>query len=165
VDFGQHLSGVRGGTGGQDRTSLLPRNLRDALHAPLEAVNALHHQDLAAGCGDVYLPEALARTYPTAARETGWPWVFPARARALDPRSGRELRQHVLASGLHKAVTRAAVQARLDTKVGCQTLRHRFATHLREHGVTIRVLQDLLGHADVKTTERYTPVMARDIRP
>jgi len=59
----------------------------------------------------------------------------------------------------------AAQQAGLDKKTGCQTLRHSFATHLLEHGVNIRVLQALLGHADVKTTEIYTHVMARDIRP
>jgi hypothetical protein len=92
VDVGQHLIGVRGGTGGQDRTSLRPRNLRDAVQAPLEAVNALHHQDLAAGCGDVSLPEARARTYPTAARETGWQWVFPARAR-IRPAHGGDTRR------------------------------------------------------------------------
>ena len=68
------------------------------------------------------------------------------------------------ASGLQKAVQRAAVQARLDKKTGCQTLRHRCATHMLENGVNIRVLQDLLGPAEVKTTERYTHVMARDIR-
>jgi integron integrase len=164
VDFGQGLIFVRGGKGGKDRTTILPRNLREALQADIEAVNALHHQDLEEGFGDVYLPEALARTYPKAARETGWHWVFPARARSLDPRSGRELRHHVLESGLQKAVKRAAAQAGLDKKVGCQTLRHSFATHMLEHGVNIRVLQDLLGHADVKTTEIYTHVMARDIR-
>ena len=164
VDFGQNLIFVRGGKGGKDRTTLLPRNLREALQAHIEAVKALHHQDLEEGFGEVYIPEALARKYPKAARETGWHWVFPARARSLDPRSGREMRHHVLESGLQKAVKRATEQAGLDKKVGCQTLRHSFATHMLEHGVNIRVLQELLGHADVKTTEIYTHVMARDIR-
>jgi integrase len=61
VDFGQNLIFVRGGKGGKDRTTLLPRNLRDALQAHIEAVKALHHQDLEEGFGDVYLPEVLAR--------------------------------------------------------------------------------------------------------
>jgi site-specific recombinase XerD len=165
VDFGHNRIVVRGGKGGQDRTTLLPRNLRDALQAPIAAVKALHHQDLDEGCGAVSLPEALARKYPQAAPEPGWQWVFPARARALAPRSGREMRHHGRESGLQKAVPRAAAPAGLDKKVGCQTLRHSFATHLLEHGVNIRVLQERLGHADVKTTERYTQVMARDIRP
>jgi integrase len=165
VDFGQHLICIRGAKGGKDRTTILPRTLREALQAQIEAVKALHHQDLEAGFGDVYLPEALARKYPKAARETGWQWVFPARARSLDPRSGREMRHHGLESGLQKAVKRAAEQAGLDKKVGCQTLRHSVATHMLEHGVNIRVLQALLGHAEVKTTELYTQVMARDIRP
>jgi integron integrase len=164
VDFGQNLIFVRGSKGGKDRTSILPRNLREELQAHIEAVKALHHRDLEEGFGEVYIPEALARKYPKAARETGWHWVFPARARSLDPRSGREMRHHVLESGLQKAVKRAAEQARLDKRVGCHTLRHSFATHMLENGVNIRVLQELLGHADVKTTEIYTHVMARDIR-
>ena len=101
----------------------------------------------------MYIPEAFARKYPRAARETGWYWVFPARARSLDPRSGRETRHHVLESGLQKAVKRAAAQAGLDKKVGCQTLRHSFATHMLENGVNIRVLQELLGHADAGPSE------------
>jgi integron integrase len=164
VDFGQNLIFVRGAKGAKDRTTILPRNLRTTLQAHIEAVKALHHRDLEEGFGEVYMPEALARKYPKAARETGWQWVFPARARSLDPRSGRALRHHVLESGLQKAVKRAAAQARLVKKVSCHTLRHSFATHMLEHGVNIRVLQDLLGHADVKTTELYTHVMARDIR-
>jgi site-specific recombinase XerD len=68
-------------------------------------------------------------------------------------------------SGLQKAVKRAAAQAGLDQQVGGQPLHHSFAPPLREHGVNIRVLQDRLGHAEVKTTELYTHGMARDIRP
>jgi len=165
VDFGQGLIFVRGGKGGKDRTTLLPRNLREALQAQIEAVKALHYRDLEEGFGDVYIPEALARKYPKAARETGWHWVFPARARSLDPRSAREMRHHVRESGLQKAVKRAAQQAGIDKKVGCHTLRHGFATHMLENGVNIRILQELLGHADVKSTEMYTQVMARAIRP
>jgi integron integrase len=165
VDFGQNLICVRGAKGGTDRTSLLPRHLRAAWPTPSAAVNARHHQDLEAGCGAVYLPEALARQSPQAARETGWQWVFPARARSLDPRSARERRHHGRESGLQQAVTRAAEQAGLDQRVGGHPLRHSFATQLRAHGVHIRVRQARLGHADVKTTEIYTHVMARDIRP
>ncbi|MBU4262749.1 MAG: integron integrase [Proteobacteria bacterium] len=164
VDFGQNLIFVRGGKGGKDRTTILPRNLQDELRAQVEEVKELHHLDLEAGFGEVYIPDALARKYPNAARETGWQWVFPAQKRSVDPRSGKEMRHHVLESGLQKAVKVAAQRAGITKKIGCHTLRHSFATHLLEQGVNIRVLQDLLGHADVKTTEIYTHVMARDIQ-
>jgi integrase len=128
VDVGQHRSVVRGAKGGRDRTTLLPRHLRAAVQAPIEAVTALHHQDREEGFGDVDSPEARARQSPKAARETGWQWVFPARARALTPRSGQERRHHGRESGLQQAGKRAAAQAGLDKKVGGQTLRHSVAT-------------------------------------
>lgn len=164
VDFGQGLIFIRGGKGGKDRTTILPKNLQDELQKQIQAVKVLHQKDFEEGFGGVYIPEALARKYPNAERETGWQWVFPARERSIDPRSGREMRHHVLESGLQKSVKRAAEQAGIDKKVGCHTLRHSFATHMLENGVNIRVLQELLGHADVKTTEIYTHVMARDTR-
>ncbi len=164
VDFGQGLIFIRGGKGGKDRTTILPKNVQDELRKQVEAVKALHYKDLEEGFGKVYIPEALARKYPNAGRETGWQWVFPSQERSIDPRSGKEMRHHVLESGLQKAVKRAAEQTGIDKKVGCHTLRHSFATHMLENGVNIRVLQELLGHADVKTTEIYTHVMARDIR-
>ena len=119
IDFGQGLILVRGGKGGKDRTTILPRNLHDELQAQIAAVKAIHHQDLEEGFGEVYIPEALARKYPKATRETGWQWVFPAKKRSLDPRSGREMRHHVLESGLQKAVKQAAKQAGIDKKTSC----------------------------------------------
>jgi integron integrase len=164
VDFGQGLIFVRGGKGGKDRTTILPKGVEDELRRQVEAVRILHHRELAEGFGEVYIPEALARKYPNATSEIGWQWVFPAKERSRDPRSGRVMRHHVLESGLQKAVKRAVSQAGIDKKASCHTLRHSFATHMLENGVNIRVLQELLGHADVKTTEIYTHVMSRDIR-
>lgn len=163
VDFGNNNIFVRGGKGGKDRTTILPGNIRDELKRHIDKGIALHHRDLEQGFGEVYLSQALSRKYPTAAKKTGWQYVFPSAKRSIDPRSGKEMRHHVLESGLQKAVQRAAQAAGIVKKTGCHTLRHSFATHLLEAGVNIRVLQTLLGHADVKTTEIYTHVMNRDI--
>jgi site-specific recombinase XerD len=64
---------------------------------------------------------------------------------------------------LQKAVKLAASRANIDKRVSCHTMRHSFATTMLENGTNIRVLQELMGHADVKTTERYTHVMDKDI--
>ena len=80
-----------------------------------------------------------------------------------DPRSGVIRRHHVLESGLQKAVRTAVRRAGIEKHVGCHTLRHSFATHLLEKGVNIRVVQELMGHADVKTTEIYTHVMQKNL--
>ena len=52
-------------------------------------VFALHHKDLEEGYGEVYIPEALLRKYPSVAKERGWQWLFPSRKRSIDPRSGK----------------------------------------------------------------------------
>ena len=163
VDFGQNKIFVRGGKGGKDRTTILPLNVREELQTHIKVVINRHHVDLEEGFGKVYLPEALARKYPNAESEASWQYVFPAKKRSVDPRSGREMRHHVLESGLQKAVKSAVKRAGILKRAGCHTLRHSFATHMLENGVNIRVLQTLLGHADVKTTEIYTHVMQREI--
>jgi site-specific recombinase XerD len=54
-------------------------------------------------------------------------------------------------------------KAGIHKRVSCHTFRHWFATHLLENGVNIRVVQELMGHAYVKTTEIYTHVMQKDL--
>lgn len=66
-------------------------------------------------------------------------------------------------SGLQKAVKVATRKAGIVKRVGCHTMRHSYATHLLEHGTNIRVVQELMGHKDVKTTEIYTHVMEKDL--
>ncbi len=164
IDLGQGLLFIRGGKGGKDRTTLLAKNLHKECCLWLDNAKQTFHQDQLEGFGEVYIPEALARKYRSASRSVGWQWFFPARKRSVDPRSGKEMRHHVNQSGLQKAVKRAAQRSGIAKKVGCHTLRHSFATHMLEKGVNIRVLQELLGHADVKTTEVYTHVLKQNVR-
>ena len=163
VDFGQGRIFLRNTKGGKDRTVILPDTLQKDLKVQIDAAVELHKKDIQEGFGEVYIPPALSRKYKNAAKEPGWQYVFPSKKRSKDPRSGKIRRHHVLESGVQKAVKTALGKAKIYKKAGCHTLRHSFATHLLENGTNIRVVQQLMGHADVKTTEIYTYVMNSDI--
>jgi integron integrase len=161
IDFERRELIVREGKGNKDRVTMLPQTLVEPLRQHLVRVKDLHGRELAEGFGDVYLPFALARKYPTAGREWHWQYVFPAAKRSIDPRSGAERRHHVSDQAVQRAVRQAARDARLNKPVTPHTLRHSFATHLLQSGYDIRTVQELLGHKDVQTTMIYTHVLNR----
>ncbi len=123
------------GKGGKERLAPLNGAARTAIKAYLEVRKS-------------FLPK------PTAGAKEN-PWLFPSRGQA-----GR-LTERRFAQLLDEA----ARDARVDpAKVSPHVLRHAFSTHLLEGGADLRVVQTLLGHADIATTQIYTHVAEDRLR-
>jgi len=161
LDFERREITVREGKGDKDRVTMLPQAVIPALQQHLRHVEVIHQQDVAEGFGRVELPHALARKYPNANREWMWQFVFPQEKRWRNPKTGEQGRHHLHESLVRKAISQAVRAAKVTKRVTSHTFRHSFATHLLQSGYDIRTIQELLGHADVRTTMIYTHVLNR----
>lgn len=94
----------------------------------------------------------LVQTYVRKTQPEGW--LFP----------GQYPGTHMHERSLQKVFTDALTRSGINKKAGIHVLRHSFATHLLENGTDLRFIQELLGHANPATTERYTHVSTKNIK-
>jgi len=152
---------VRDAKGGKDRVTVLPEAVIAPVREHLAKLFDRFRRQRKLREPGVSLPTAIARKYPNAATAWGWQWVFPASSLCRDVYTGLPTRHHQHQKILQRAVQAAVRKARILQPASCHTFRHCFATHMLEAGYDIRTVQELLGHADVKTTMIYTHVMGK----
>jgi integrase/recombinase XerD len=132
------------------RVSEVSRMTLDSLHLELGYVRCLGKgskerivpvgEQAAAAIG-----EYLASARPVLLRGRNVEWLFPgARAAPLTRKA------------IWQILKKTALKAGIGRRISPHTLRHSFATHLLERGADLRAIQEMLGHADIATTQWYT---------
>lgn len=161
LDFESGRIIVREGKGGKDRVTMLPRSLEERLLRQVSLAERLYALDQERGVGPAWMPYGLSRKYPGAGSKLVWQFIFPSKEPARDPQTGIIRRHHYHPDNVRKHIKRAVEACGIRKHCGPHTFRHSFATRLLEGGYDIRTVQELLGHSDVSTTQRYLHVMNR----
>lgn len=160
IDFSNQTITVRNGKGDKDRVTLLPPKLCAPLNNRIRTIRAEYTKLALERRVPVSLPFALQRKYPDAATSLVWQWIFPS-GNLCEDDTGRAVRHHIHISGIQRAVKQAVRVTGVEKPATCHTFRHAFATQLLKNGTDIRTVQELLGHADVRTTQIYTHVLGQ----
>lgn len=155
IDLEKRTLLIIGAKGDKDRVVPLARALVAPLAAHLERVRLLWEGDQTKGYSPVAMPDGLERKYPKAGREWPWFWAFPQGRLSRDPESGIVRRHHAMEDVYTRALKTAARKAGVSKRVKSHTLRHSFATHFLENGGDVAILQRLLGHTSLETTQIY----------
>ncbi len=138
-----HMAVIVRGKGGKERMVPMGTAARDAIDAYVAVRD-----------GDIPAKATVAARKGPAPKPTS-PWLFPA------PSAQGHLTREAFALLLKDIAAAAGVA---PSRVSPHVLRHSFATHLLSHGADLRSLQQMLGHADISTTQIYTHVLEERLR-
>ena len=160
IDFDYKCIQIWNGKGNKHRIVTLATELLPLLRNQIMQVEEYLRLDLQnEQYAGVWMPNALARKYPSANKSLAWQYLFPSYKLSSDPETGEIRRHHFHPTCVRKAVKKALKQTNITKIVTPHTFRHSFATHLLQSGADIRTVQAQLGHTDVKTTQIYTHVL------
>lgn len=163
IDFDNKIIKVERSKGGASRNTLLPTETINLLNRQFDIVGDLHDRDLRNGFGQVFISDSRADTELKTSSEFNWQYLFPSKTMSFDLVAQCPRRHHVQIKSVQRHIKQAIKRCRITKSASPHTFRHSFATHLLEQGTNIRVVQELLGHKNVSTTQIYTHVLHKDI--
>ena len=141
------------------RTLALPKNLKEVLRKRIEL---LKYNFMLTGlrnfCG-VSMPVSWSKAIPDASKTFEWYYLFPAKKPSKDRQTGKLRVHHRSEPFIQKTIRKCLKSCGIMKKASCHTFRHSYAIHLLESGYDIRVVQQLLGHKNIRNTMVYSRIM------
>lgn len=156
INFTQKTITFRNGKGAKDRTTFLAESVIPEMKEHFKRMRALWEMDRKNNRPGVEVPSSKFN-----GADWQWFWVWAADNESTDPRTGIVRRHHIHKSTLGKALAVGVKKWGGNQRVTTHSLRHSFATEMLMSGMPIQELQELLGHEDINTTQRYAHCIPR----